>query len=281
MSDNAPAPVITVVMPAYRETPPILSRAIDSILTQTFRDLELVVVLDNPDNHEAIALLRDMAARDPRVRFTVNEKNRGVWPSYNIGIRLARGAYIAIQDADDKSLPHRLRTLLDFMKANPEVDVVGASLEYVDEATGKNLMTRHYEAAVGGVIRRFCPIAHGTTLRKRGLHERFGFYDESTELRHAADYELWFRWHSQGVKMVNVKDVVYTYYQNQGNIKTLHVRSILSGTVLIKQRYADKLQFTFGDRAYLLGERLAVYLPAPVIRAAFYLYNRLRSLRTG
>jgi glycosyltransferase involved in cell wall biosynthesis len=275
--ETCPAPRISVVMPMYKESLPVLSRTVDSILQQTFKELELVVVVDNPDYQEAVEFLRACSKRDSRVRVAVNEKNIGVWPSYTRGVKLARGDYIAIQDADDRSLPRRLEVLHSFLEAHPEVDVVGASLEYVDESTKKVLMTRRYPASVGKAIKRYCPIAHGTTLRRKGLHERYGFYDEAASVKHAADYDLWCRWHLQGVKFANLPEVLYSYFQHPANFKSQNVKRILKDTVFIKRRYADRLAFGFGDRLYLWAESIAAHLPAPVIVFLFYFYNRIRS----
>lgn len=268
-------PTVSVVMPTYREQSEVLLRAVDSILMQTLTDLELIVVLDDPDNSANEALLEQRAADDPRLRVHVNPRNLGAWASYNVGLRLVRGRFIAIQDSDDASAPNRLETLCAYLEAHPEVDVVGASLEYVDAATGRRLVTRRYPSDVERSVRRFCPMAHGTTVRRRGLHERYGYYDESPEVRHAADYELWCRWYAQGAKLRNTDDVVYTYYQYQSNFKNTHVRPILRDTVTIKRRYARTLGFGTVDRLYLEAQALLVHFPASIITAAFYSYNRL------
>lgn len=268
-------PRVSVVMPTYREQQDVLERAIDSILSQTLTDLELIVVLDDPDNTSNWALLERRAADDSRLRLHVNDKNVGVWASYNVGLRLARGRFIAIQDSDDASDVTRLEILCAYLEAHPDVDVVGASLEYVDASTGRRLLTRHYPADVERSIRRFCPMAHGTTVRRSGLHSRYGYYDESTEVRHAADYELWCRWHARGAKLRNTSDVVYRYYQYDTNFKNTHVRPILRDTVTIKRRYARALRFGLGDRVYLEAQALLTCFPSSVITAAFYFYNRL------
>ena len=252
----------------------VLERAVRSILTQTLTDLELIIVLDDPDNAANAAAIQRWAAEDRRVRVHVNHRNLGVWASYNVGVRLACGRFIAIQDSDDASVPWRLQALCAYLDDHPEVDVVGAALEYVDAHTSRRLMIRRYPAQVDGAIRRICPMAHGTTVRRRLLHERFGYYDETPDVRHAADYELWCRWLTQGVTLVNLKDVVYTYYQYDGNFKNSHVQRILTDTVTIKRRYAHALGFGLGDYLYLAAQAVLAHFPPSVITAAFYFYNR-------
>jgi glycosyltransferase involved in cell wall biosynthesis len=269
-------PLVSVVMPCYREEVPVLKRTVDSILAQTLRDLELVVVLDDPANKEALALLEACAAADSRVRVLVNEKNLGVWPSYNRGIRAARGRLLAIQDADDVSDPRRLEVAAAYLAQHPEVDVVGMGLVYVDADSGSTLMVRRYPRDAGAVIKRYCPVAHATTLRRRELHERLGYYDESPELRYAADYDLWMRWYAGGALIRNIPDALYTYYQSTTNIKTQNTKRILQQTIRIKLRHARALRFGWGDYLYLLGEAVVLLLPEAAIRRLFYAVMRRR-----
>lgn len=273
----ASSPSISVVMPTYRESTQILSRTVDSVLNQTFQDLELVVIVDDPTREDSIALFDAYRSRDSRVRVHVNRANLGVWPSYNQGVRLCRGHFIAIQDADDVSLPTRLETLHRFMIAHPDVDVVGCGLTYVDGTTLRPLLVRRYPEDAGTAIRRYCPIAHATTLRKADLHARFGYYDESSDVRHAADYELWFRWYLQGVRMANISDVLYEYHQSRSNFKAQNVKAILRDTVFIKRRYRARMGFGMLDRLWLWAEEVALRLPARAIVALFYIVNRARS----
>jgi glycosyltransferase EpsE len=266
-------------MPTYREPIPVLTRAVRSILDQTHDDLELVIVVDDPANKATIDACRAFVAQDSRVGLVVNPRNLGVWASYNVGVRHARGEFLAIQDADDASLPRRLERSLAYLRANPEVDVVGASLAYTDQATDKVIMTREYPATVDGAIRRYCPLGHGTTLRRRSLHDAHGLYDESPDVHHAADYELWLRWYVAGVRFRNIPDILYTYYQHPDSFKSNHVRAILRDTVRVKGHYAELLRFNIADRGYLAAEWLVSRLPSKVIMSLFFIYNRLRAPR--
>lgn len=271
---TAGRPLISVVMPCYRESLEVLGRTVDSVLNQTYEELELVVVVDDPSQTATIQMLRARAGQDPRIRVFVNPQNLGVWPSYNRGVREARGDLIAIQDADDISLPHRLERLHGFLAANPEVGVVGSGLEYVSSDSGQTLLIRHYPPVVRGEIRRYSPLAHATTLLRAGLYQRHGFYDESERYRHAADYELWFRWFSAGVRMANVQEVLYRYFQSDSNFKTQNVKAILRDTLRIKHAYARRLRFGAGDYCRMGLELAATALPPATIVALFYGYNR-------
>lgn len=269
--------LVSIVLPCYREAAPVLRRALDSVLNQTYPNIEFILVVDDPDDQVKIAFLKELAEADDRIRVIVNNQNLGPWASYNRGVREARGAIIAIQDSDDVSEPTRIEVLTRFLLEHPSVGVVGSALEYVNEAGERTLLRRTYPSDPADAIRRYCPLAHPTTLRWARLFATHGYYDESRAYRHAADYELWFRWQIGGVRMANVPDPLYLYYQSDANFKALNVRPILRDTIRIKARYARRLRFGIGDYLWLAVETLASVLPARAIVAAFYAVNRRRS----
>jgi glycosyltransferase involved in cell wall biosynthesis len=279
VDDSSERLLVSIVLPCYREPVPILQRTLDSVLAQTYSNLEIVVVVDDPGNAAIRAHLERQAGADSRIKVVVNQHNLGAWGSYNRGVREAKGELIAIQDADDVSAPNRIEALAGFLLANPDVGVVGSALEYVDAGTGRTLLTRSYPPDPAGAIRRYSPLAHGTTLRWANLFTNHGYYDESRAYRHAADYELWCRWFARGVRMANVAEALYTYYQSDSNFKAQNVKAILRDTIRIKIRYARALHFGFGDYLWLAAETLASALPARAVVAAFYAVNRRRSTR--
>ena len=114
------------------------------MLGQTYRNIEVVVVLDDPADDIKPALLEDMAKADDRIRVVRNARNRGPGKLQPRGPREAKGTLIAIQDSDDVSESGRIDDLTRFLLENPDVGVVGSALDYVDEARGRTLMTRTY-----------------------------------------------------------------------------------------------------------------------------------------
>jgi glycosyltransferase involved in cell wall biosynthesis len=270
---------VSIVLPCYKEPIPIFERTLDSVICQTYSNTEIVVVVDDPANEKLVAILKERAEADHRIRLFVNPHNLGPWASYNRGVREARGEIIAIQDADDVSAPTRIEDLTFFLLRNPSIGVVGSGLEYVDAASQTTRLTRTYPSDPMRAIRRYSPLAHGTTLRWASLFAAYGGYSESRNYRHAADYELWCRWSVAGVRMANVPEPLYRYYQSEANFKSKNVKAILRDTLRIKVRYARRLHFGFGDYLWLAIEALASALPARIVVAAFYSVNRRRSTR--
>ena len=130
-------PLVSVIMPVYNGEK-YLAEAIDSILVQTFTDFELLIVDDGSQDNSA-EIIRSYEKRDSRIRFFQLERNVGSAAARNRGIASASGAYIALMDCDDVSLPKRLQKQVDFLQANPEIGAVGVCGQAVNEDMTKLL----------------------------------------------------------------------------------------------------------------------------------------------
>src|SRR5579872_49842 len=127
-------PLVSVVM-VTRNADRFLAESIESILGQTFRDFEFII-LDFGSTDKTKAIVSSYAAKDSRVRLH-EIPSCGLAEARNAGCSLARGKYIAIMDADDVSVPERLALEVEFMENNPGVGVLGGVTECID-ATGSS-----------------------------------------------------------------------------------------------------------------------------------------------
>jgi glycosyltransferase involved in cell wall biosynthesis len=125
----ATTPVVSVVVPTYNGER-FLRPAIESILHQTFRDFELIVI-DDASTDSTPSILREFT--DDRIVALRNERNLGIAGATNRGLNAARGQYIALQDHDDISLPHRFQTQVDFLNAHPATAIVGSAATLIDD----------------------------------------------------------------------------------------------------------------------------------------------------
>ena len=123
------SPTVSVVMSVFNGEP-FLAEAIESILNQTFRDFEFIIIDDGSTDGTAEILSR-YEKLDARV-LVHHQANQGQVPSLNTGCRLARGRYIARIDADDIALPERFQRQIDFLEHNPQVALVGSWVDFID-----------------------------------------------------------------------------------------------------------------------------------------------------
>ena len=121
---------ISVVMSTYNTETEMLQQAVESILSQTFREFEFLIIDDGSTN-DSVDYLNSL--QDERIRMIRNPVNIGITKSLNIGLKEAKGKYIARMDADDISLPTRFEKQYAYMEAHPDVILCGARVTFFDE----------------------------------------------------------------------------------------------------------------------------------------------------
>ena len=182
---------VSVVMATYNTEIPILKEAVDSILNQTFRDFEFIIIDDGSSNGSD-QYLKSIA--DERVKIIWNRENMGVTKSLNIGLKAARGKYIARMDADDISLPARFEKQFTFMEAHPDVIVCGAVAKMFTEGkeflpSNPNLPKDMEEYRVRMLFASPGPSHPSAFIRHETLIAHQILYDE--KLICAQDYGMW------------------------------------------------------------------------------------------
>ena len=182
---------ISVIMPVFNTPVSFLKEAVDSILTQSFMEFEFIII-DDGSTDSCREYLESLS--DPRIIIIHNDKNQGVTKSLNIGLRVARGKYIARMDSDDISLPFRFERQFAFMESNPDIIVCGAKTAPVGKrqqfaATGKASMTDMEEYRVKMLFVHPGP-RHPTAFFRHDTLIKYKIqYDEG--LRYAQDYGMW------------------------------------------------------------------------------------------
>jgi len=182
-----------------------LEECIDSVLNQTFKDFECII-LNNGSTDRTPEILEQYT--DPRLRI-IHQENIGISPSLNKGVRLADSDLIARQDADDSSLAQRLEKQTEFMINNPQVVICGS--RFRELIRGKNLAQKvdfiETDEAIKKTLCLFNPIAHSTVMfRKKAFIESGGY---SEQLKFGLDYDLWLRMLALG-EARNLKDELST-----------------------------------------------------------------------
>ena len=221
MAEPQISPIISVVMSVFNGQA-FLSEAIESILGQTFRDFELLVVDDGSTDRTA-DILAGYASRDGRLRVLRHE-NKGLATSLNIGINLAKGGYIARMDADDAAMPHRLKEQVDFMERHPEVGVLGGAAELIN-ATGHVIHTTRpplEDSEIRSLMLRCCnPILHPTVVMRKEVALVSGGYRKAA--LDAEDYDLWLRM-SERSRLANLGKPLLRYRIHSGQVSVQNLR---------------------------------------------------------
>jgi glycosyltransferase involved in cell wall biosynthesis len=227
MSDTAPT--ISVLLPAYNAER-FVTQAVTSILQQTFRDLELIVVDDGSTDGTG-QILRDLAATDPRLHL-IQHENRGMTASLNEALAAARGRFIARMDADDVSLPERLEIQLKQLLSEPQIVCIGGGQILIDPA-GRALRKVNpptdHESITSLILGGHGAICHPSALMRREAIEKIGGYREA--FWPAEDLDLWLRLGEIG-QLANVPRAVLHY--------RIHPNSVSERNGLIQRQRAHE-----------------------------------------
>jgi glycosyltransferase involved in cell wall biosynthesis len=202
------APLISVCMPVYNAKR-YLEEAIESILGQTFKDFEFLII-DDGSTDRSLAILKRYAAQDARIRLW-SRPNAGYVVRLNEMLHQARGDLIARMDADDVALPERFARQVEFLRSHLEVDVVGGGQELID-SKGYHLSIYHdplgHEEIQERGLAGACPINHPSVMMRRKAVLAVGGY--RVKMMPAEDLDLWLRMSEHG-RLANLPDVITRY----------------------------------------------------------------------
>ena len=192
---------ITVLMPAYNAGK-YIREAITSVLEQTYRNFELLIVNDGSTDDTISVVL---SFKDPRI-VLVDQDHHGIAQALNTGLRLADTYYVARFDADDICMPDRLEKQFNFLEDHPDYILVGSDAEYILEH-GDFLFSFKCIAHSNEEVQRnmyvYCPFIHSSVMYKRDEVISAGGYNEHAH--HFEDYLLWTGLAKMG-KMQNLRE---------------------------------------------------------------------------
>lgn len=210
-------PEISVITGAYNVGRCFsFSSSIESILNQTFRDIEFIICDDGSDDN-TWELLCHYAARDSRIRLLRNERNIGLAASLNKCLEIAEGAFIARHDCDDISANNRLELQLSYLKEHPEISVLGCQSYLFDEngVWGKDSLP--LDICPQNFLFN-SPYRHGSVVFRREALLAAGGYRVSKETYRTEDYDLFMTLQTM-CKGANLPDYLYYFCENSATKK--------------------------------------------------------------
>lgn len=180
-----PEPLLTVLMPVYNAEK-YLRIAIDSILNQSFREFEFMII-DDGSSDQSISIIESY--NDPRIRLIKNEKNLGITATLNKGIQLSNTELIARMDADDISYPERLQKQYEYLSKHQECALVSSWAREITQ-DGEPSATMEFDPDYYHYMLNFeCWIYHPAVMYRRSAVQEVGMYT----VRYSEDFELWWQ----------------------------------------------------------------------------------------
>lgn len=208
-------PAVSVITTVYN-CEKYISQSVESILDQNFKDLEYIIV-DDGSSDSTLSIIKDHAGRDPRLIIIENTENLGRVISLNKALERSSGKYIAIQDADDVSLPDRLKKQVEFMESDHEYVLTGCDITVVNER-GEQVSQpvrpeKDIEAKFSLLFR--CTFANPSIMYRRDVISRHKIkYEE--EFIHSEDFRIISRISRHG-RVKNLREKLLFYRRHESN----------------------------------------------------------------
>ena len=205
---------VSVIITSYNSEK-FIEESIRSILNQTYKNFELIIV-DDSSTDKTRKIIDRYKEKDKRIKTKYNKKNLGAAATFNIGIKAAKGDFIVKMDSDDISMKNRIELqLLEFFK-RPNLQVLGGNIKIIKN---NQLMNREIKFPIGKqnidkIIRNSVPVADPTVMIRKSVLKKVNYLRENMEA--AEDYDLWLRIHDLGYEIDNIdKTLLYYRHHNQ------------------------------------------------------------------
>lgn len=247
---NNRTPKISVVLPTYNGAK-FLSASISSLINQTEKDWELIIVNDcSKDNTLEIA--NNFAAKDRRISVYTNESNKKLPASLNVGFAKAQGKYLTWTSDDNLYKPDALKMMSEYLDRHPKTDMVSMNMDIIEE-TGEifqpDLYSKQQYHRCAAELLDHCNVG-AAFMYRRSIAQKVGDYDTFTFC--AEDYDYWCRIALQGV-IDYTDDNIYQYRKNSQSLSATKQKQISEKTLYIKKKYAEqffsKFHYTEKDKA--------------------------------
>src|SRR3989338_382648 len=277
---------ISVIIPTFNR-PVLLRRAIQSVIDQTYKDWELIVI-DNGKNPQTRAVVEEMGSGSFLIRYE-SERKIGVSATRNKGIRMTQGEYVAFLDDDDVWFPEKLEDQIRVMKQRPELAFVSSAMKVIDEAgvvgARKPVLIPSVTDFRSLLENNYLVVSN--VLVKRAILDEIGFFDEEL-LVGCEDYDLWLRIaECYSFAMLENVGGLYQVHANQmsQNIENIYRNKIaVYSKVLARTKSPDvikEIKSLLAKDYYKLGTECkdkSNYVKAKESYRAAIKYNRLVGL---
>ncbi|MFT4092477.1 MAG: glycosyltransferase [Niabella sp.] len=266
-------PLISIILPVYNSEK-YLAQAIESILSQSFTNFEFIIINDaSTDQSRSIIGFY----RDSRIRIVDNIKNRGNYACRNAGLKLARGAFIAVMDADDIAEPDRFKIQYRFLKKNDGIGLVGSHCRVIDKhgnETGYYTKAVHH-AQIKTMLLRDNHFVHPSVLMRNDfIKKHYLRYNEA--YTYAADYDFMVKCsHRFSIANIDEPLIRYRVHEDQITEAKKQQQTHFADLIRLKQLALFKIKTSTTEKQLHLKIMKACHLDDTQSLAAFNWCERL------
>ncbi|MCB5297637.1 glycosyltransferase [Yersinia intermedia] len=247
MNNKNRNPLVSVILPVYNSEK-FLTEALLSIIEQLYSNIEIIIINDGSTDN-SLEIIKYFQKRDHRIKI-ISRENRGLVSSLNEGISNAEGDFIARMDADDISAPDRIYKQLNYILANPSIDILGSNIEYINDSSEKIGESKYplSNLQIRKTLPFWCCLAHPTILAKKSV---FVAHEQYKSKYRSEDYELWLRLRrNKKIQFGNMRESLLKYRLHGSQMTDVkNLKLIVKSNLSLKMR---ELVLT-RDIVFLLG----------------------------
>ena len=231
--------LISVIIPYYKKKEYIIS-SINSVLNQTYKNLEIIIIYDDL-NKEDLNLLKKIKKKDKRIKIYINKKNLGAGRSRNKGIKLSKGIFVAFLDSDDLWKKNKLKKQIFFMKKNG-INASHTSYTIIN-SNNKIIGSRNAKDMSYKLLLKSCDIGLSTVvLKKEIITSKIKFANIKTK----EDYVLWLKITLNNNKIFALKDKLTKWRKLENSLSSSKLQKIYDGYLVYRKYMNFNLLKSFG-----------------------------------
>jgi len=231
--------LISVIIPYYKKKEYIIS-SINSVLNQTYKNLEIIIIYDDL-NKEDLNLLKKIKKKDKRIKIYINKKNLGAGRSRNKGIKLSKGIFVAFLDSDDLWKKNKLKKQIFFMKKNG-INASHTSYTIIN-SNNKIIGSRNAKDMSYKLLLKSCDIGLSTVvLKKEIITSKIKFANIKTK----EDYVLWLKITFNNNKIFALKDNLTKWRKLEESLSSSRLQKIYDGYLVYRKYMNFNLLKSFG-----------------------------------
>lgn len=233
---------ISVLMSTYNEPIDWIEKSINSILNQTYKNFEMIVVCDNPENNQLKDYLLKKGNDNEQLKIIINKKNKGLAESLNTALQVSCGDYIARMDADDIAFFNRLEYQLNFLENNPDIDFLSSNVHIInenDEIIKKAKKIQYSNEKLINILNIINVFVHPTFFVKREVFEKLSGYRIFPA---AEDYDFVLRALDNNFKLFHLPTPLLYYRMRQNSMELGNALVSQICTDYIKELHIERIE---------------------------------------
>ncbi|ASB87264.1 glycosyltransferase family 2 protein [Bacillus sonorensis] len=267
-------PKVSVIMGVYN-CEDTLAESIESILSQTYKNWELIIC-DDASSDRTYEIARQYADHySDKIRLIRNKKNKRLAASLNHCLQYAGGKYIARQDGDDISLPRRFEKQVAFLETQSHYQVVGSGMIAFDEngVRGVRMMP---PSPAPRIMAKGTPFCHATIMMRAEAYQALKGYRVGRRTRRMEDIDLWLRFFEAGYRGYNLQEALYKVREDESAFKRRKLSYSIDNAFIVYDA-CRRLKLPLSDYAYILKPIIRGLMPPFIMNK----YHKKRLMNEG